>query len=266
MIHGAHIARAGCIGRRAGRLVVPLLLTLSPAAAADPGQLSLQSGAARVALVELYTSQGCSSCPPADRWLSGLQERPGLWRDFVPLAFHVDYWDYIGWRDPFANAAYSQRQRQYARDEGLSTVYTPGVLLNGAEWRDWRRSTLPPSDHAVAGTLTVRRAQGRLQLRYIPAKPDGSGLRAFVAVLGCGLQSRVSAGENRGRELANDFVVLALRQAPMDREGPDYTLTLADPSVEPLPQATAAARLALAVWVTDSARLAPLQAAGGWLD
>ncbi len=84
----------------------------------------------RVSVLELYTSEGCSSCPPADEWLSKLKQDDRLWSEIIPLAFHVDYWDYIGWQDPFANKRYSQRQRQYARDKNVRTVYTPGTLLN----------------------------------------------------------------------------------------------------------------------------------------
>ena len=87
------------------------------------------------ALVELYTSEGCSSCPPADRWLSSLKDDEGLWKEFVPLAFHVDYWDYIGWEDRFADKQYSQRQRRYAHEFSEPTVYTPvyvGPGMNGA--------------------------------------------------------------------------------------------------------------------------------------
>src|SRR5437867_10582189 len=76
--------------------------------------ISFQSQQNRTALLELYTSEGCSSCPPAEAWLSKLKDAPGLWRDFVPIAFHVDYWDSLGWKDPFAIKAYSERQRDYA--------------------------------------------------------------------------------------------------------------------------------------------------------
>ena len=90
-----------------------------------------QSGPLRVNVLELYTSEGCSSCPPADRWLSGLKQDDRLWREIIPIAFHVDYWNYIGWQDRFSSPVYSERQRHYARNKGLSTVYTPGFLLNG---------------------------------------------------------------------------------------------------------------------------------------
>lgn len=99
----------------------------------------IESPPERVALLELYTSEGCSSCPPADRWLSELKTNNELWTRVVPVAFHVDYWDYLGWPDRFAAASFSNRQREYALQGAVSTVYTPGLIYNGSEWRDWRR-------------------------------------------------------------------------------------------------------------------------------
>src|SRR6266704_4673726 len=78
--------------------------------------LTFQSSGEQVALLELYTSEGCSSCPPAETWLSRLKESPGLWKDFVPVAFHVDYWDYLGWRDPWSSKTFIYRQHAYARE------------------------------------------------------------------------------------------------------------------------------------------------------
>ena len=98
--------------------------------------LSYESSAKRTELLELYTSEGCSSCPPADRWLSKLLQDQALWTAFIPVAFHVDYWDYIGWKDRFARSTYSQRQRRYAREQSLRTVYTPGFILNGKPTRN----------------------------------------------------------------------------------------------------------------------------------
>ena len=94
--------------------------------AVDAATCNAVSGASRNSLLELYTSEGCSSCPPADRWLSHLPGDAGV----VPLAFHVDYWDRLGWRDPFAQAAFSQRQR--ARNSGAGWIYTPQVMLDYA--------------------------------------------------------------------------------------------------------------------------------------
>ena len=106
-----------------------IILTQIPFAHA----IDFESGEHKVSLLELYTSEGCSSCPPADRWLSDLKNHHQLWKNVVPVAFHVDYWDYIGWQDRFADGRYSQRQRDFAREQSLTTVYTPGFILNGKE-------------------------------------------------------------------------------------------------------------------------------------
>ncbi len=109
-----------------------LLLSALPAAAADDTR-TFSSGNDRVALVELYTSEGCSSCPPADRWLSRLADDAGLWSEFVPVAFHVDYWDYIGWKDEFADPSNTQRQRGYAAAAGARSIYTPQMVVGGRD-------------------------------------------------------------------------------------------------------------------------------------
>src|SRR5437867_2256011 len=84
---------------------------------------TFQSAREQTALIELYTSEGCSSCPSAETWLSRLKESPGLWKDFVPLAFHVDYWDYLGWRDLWASKSFSDRQRAYAKQWRSDSIY-----------------------------------------------------------------------------------------------------------------------------------------------
>ena len=112
----------------AAALVVP-----AGAAAAGTQVCSAESGAARHTLVELFTSEGCSSCPPADRWLSGLAERD----DLVALAFHVDYWDRLGWTDRFATPRHTQRQHERAAQARSGYVYTPQVLVNGRDFRQW---------------------------------------------------------------------------------------------------------------------------------
>ena len=92
------------MGMRLFLLFVGLPILLS---AAEPRRFT--SGSNQVHLIELFSSEGCSSCPPAEQWLGGLREAPGLWRDFVPVAFHVDYWDRLGWRDRFSSPSYSER-------------------------------------------------------------------------------------------------------------------------------------------------------------
>src|SRR6059036_4275966 len=109
-------------------LLVCLSAIFVPAVNAQNAPLTFQSSGKQPALIELYTSEGCSSCPPAETWLSRLKESPGLWRDFVPMAFHVDYWDYLGWRDPWAAQEFSDRQRAYAQSWRSRRIYTPGFV------------------------------------------------------------------------------------------------------------------------------------------
>ncbi|MFN2476505.1 MAG: DUF1223 domain-containing protein, partial [Chthoniobacterales bacterium] len=87
---------------------------LAPASDARAADKMFESGPNKTRLLELFTSEGCSSCPPAEAWLSQLKDDARLWHDFVPLAFHVDYWDRLGWRDPFASKAWTARQYDYS--------------------------------------------------------------------------------------------------------------------------------------------------------
>jgi hypothetical protein len=225
--------------------------------------LTFQSFGEQTALIELYTSEGCSSCPPAETWLSRLKEAPGLWKDFVPLAFHVDYWDYLGWRDPWASKSFSERQRAYAKQWRSDSIYTPGLVLNGKEWRDWSgRTDAPKSAGVKTGVLTVSSSDtNRWQVNFAPVIPDGVSYEVHAALLASGSSSDVKAGENRGRILRHDFVVLAFVKAPLARSG---DLALGE-FVLGKRRNEAQSSLALAVWITPTGRLEPLQATGGWL-
>ena len=166
----------------------------------------------QVALVELYTSQGCSSCPPADRWLGTLHDRYG--ERVVPLSLHVGYWDYIGWKDPFARREFNERQRLLAAANGSRTVYTPGVFVQGRELSDWSRGAA--LDAAIEAAQR-RPAQATLTLRVesimhsdIGVRLQASapaGARLWLALVESGITTRVKAGENRGETLRNDHVV-----------------------------------------------------------
>jgi hypothetical protein len=241
------------------RTVAVLLLALAAVArAGEP--LNFDSGDRQVRLLELYTSEGCSSCPPADRWLGGLVDDQRLWRELVPVAFHVDYWDYIGWPDRFAAPSFGARQRAHAGNGYVRTVYTPGFVLDGREWRGWfRRQPLPDALRERVGTLSVTLDGDGVTARFAPAASHGA-LELHLAVLGFGLSSEVRAGENHGRTLAHDFVVLGHRRIAMHHAQEVYT------SVTRLPAAgVEAPRLALAAWVSPAGDTAPLQATGGWL-
>lgn len=231
-------------------------------AAADTSQPSavFSSGERQVTLVELYTSEGCSSCPPADRWLSGLKEDSGLWKRFVPIAFHVDYWDYIGWEDRFAQAEYSDRQRQYAAEGGARFVYTPGVFYQGADTQGWRSGGSIATDDAKVGDLTVRVDGSTAAIRFDNLNGDIKKLTAHVAVLGMNLATSVRAGENKGRRLNHDFVALDVVSSRLKRSGTEFT------TVSELPEISSDADgLALAVWVSAAGSQAPIQSVGGYL-
>ena len=163
---------------------------------------TVHSGATVPRLVELYTSEGCSSCPPADRWLSGLKGQPGV----IALAFHVDYWNGLGWPDRFSSPAYTERQKQGVGVNGSRYAYTPQIVVNG---RDWRSASLPAASTEPARVRLAwsRSAAGELQLsaEALPGAP--SHIRLWWARVEDGHQSRVRAGENRGETLRHDSVV-----------------------------------------------------------
>ena len=199
------------------RMLVALAMAMALPPAHAAGCLA-RSGEYTTALVELYTSEGCSSCPPADRWLSSLGERYRAGQ-VVPLALHVDYWDYIGWKDPYAKREFSQRQRRLSMQQRLALVYTPQVLLQGADFRQWgapqfdgalERINAQPARASLE--LEIRRAVGNfLDLRVRADAPDAAeraSAALYVAAYENRLESRVTAGENRGEVLRHDHVVL----------------------------------------------------------
>ncbi len=163
-------------------------------------------------MIELFTSEGCSSCPRADKWLRQLNHTAGLWTDYVPMAFHVDYWNYLGWKDRFSSPSHSNRQRQYQRDGQINSVYTPGFVVSGQEWRGWfsnpslqslqGRVTRPSVPHALK--LDVKDGYYRLSFDGDESEIGG----ANIVLLGMGIKTDVRRGENHGRLLEHDFVVL----------------------------------------------------------
>ncbi|HEX4585307.1 MAG TPA: DUF1223 domain-containing protein [Burkholderiaceae bacterium] len=200
------------------------LMALTSTASAVPDSCRAVSPPYTVALVELYTSQGCSSCPPADRWLSGLTEGRTPLRT-VPLALHVGYWDYIGWKDPFARREFNDRQRRLAERNRSRTVYTPEVFVGATEVADWDRAE---RFGAALAAVNARPAQASIELEahwvaaVAPPEPAAQRLavqvrwsadrsardpQLLLAVKRGGYLTDVQAGENRGERLRNDHVV-----------------------------------------------------------
>ena len=204
------------------------------AAFAAPATCRAVSGPGTLPLVELFTSEGCDSCPPADRWLSAQfpAQRPG--ESAAPaalaLAYHVDYWDGLGWRDRFSSAQFTQRQRDESSAGGASFVYTPQVVVQGHDVRAWNRGL------AAAAITAAERKPPRAEIAVdVTPTADALLVRAnanvmnpqlrknavlWVAYTDSGHVTEVAAGENRGSRLRHDHVVRALHGPyPVDAKG-----------------------------------------------
>ena len=194
-----------------------LAMNCLPPAGAKP-YCESHNTARRVAVVELFTSEGCNSCPPADRWMSSLPSQDFNADRVVPLAFHVDYWDYLGWRDRFAQASFSARQRAQADRGGARFVYTPQLLLNGAEFRrdlidsEFTDRLAKINSRVAAAELHLAQRAGvnevsiELESRVIEASAQRFS-ETYVVLLENNLGNEVRAGENSGKVLRHDFVV-----------------------------------------------------------
>ncbi|SIT38929.1 conserved exported hypothetical protein [Paraburkholderia ribeironis] len=239
---------------RAFALVLALCAGVaSGLASAAAGVCSARSPAHRVALVELYSSEGCDSCPPADRWLSQWKDS-GATQNIVPLALHVDYWNSLGWIDRFSQHRFTERQQTLTQLAGGHTVYTPEVFVAGRELRSWsRRDSFQSRVDQVAGEP----AQAHVALQLTPqtkrafdvdaqfssqAAQAAGSLNAYLAVYENSLSSQVGAGENRGATLHHERVV---RQW-----------------IGPVPLVAGNARISRAIRIDDADVNANLDAAG----
>lgn len=198
-------------------LFLGLIASLSTPLNAAPG-CHVTSPERQTALLELYTSEGCSSCPPTEAWLARLPEAGYDAQQLIPIALHVDYWDYIGWKDPYANPGFTQRQKLHASRNRLNTMYTPQLLLNGNDLRPRQRlKSALSAQKALASiqielsaeytrpsqiTVTTRLASttGRIPKRA----------KLYLALAENSLSSSIKAGENIGRKLRHEHVVRKL--------------------------------------------------------
>jgi hypothetical protein len=185
----------------------------APALAAQ--QCSAQSPAHSVALLELYTSEGCDSCPAADQFVSGLRAAGVAPEQAVVLSLHVDYWDYIGWKDPFSRRVFTERQHWLSDLAGTRTIYTPEIFIGARELRGgvkgWNTG-VPASVKRInqqPARADIHIAIGHLTAGGLPVAVRASAGQAgklYVALVQDGLASDVKQGENRGRTLRHDFV------------------------------------------------------------
>ena len=187
-------------------LVTGLLATLAQAANAVAGACTVRSPRTATPVIELYTSEGCSSCPPADRWLSGWKADPAV----VALAFHVDYWDRLGWKDRFSSPLFTQRQAQQQASNGARFSYTPQVVVDGADRTDWPRVALDPAHRNSAPApidLTLTRDGERVTALVAATAGAPRRVAGYWALTELGHVTTVKAGENEGATLRHDFVV-----------------------------------------------------------
>lgn len=181
--------------------------------AALAAECTAESRPQRVPLLELYTSEGCDSCPPADQWVGDLPRRGLGTAKVVALAFHVDYWDRLGWKDPFGQRRFTERQRLLNNRNAARVIYTPQLVLNG---KDYRRGThdafaarladIGHADAKAAIRIALKPAQDRLTVAGTWSAKDAPQAQGWLALYENRLVSVVTAGENRNRRLHHDFV------------------------------------------------------------
>jgi hypothetical protein len=201
--------------------VLSLCATLLATPATRASECLATSGSQRVALLELYTSEGCDSCPPADRWVNELPARKLTRERVIPLAFHVDYWDQLGWIDLYAQALFSERQRQHSHRRGVSFVVTPQLLLNG---QDYRRGGLFDDFDSRINAINRSKPQAEIRVRMsrsntllvgnvdvsVAGGAEQRRAQVYLALYENNLVTAVNAGENKGHTLKHDFVVRSL--------------------------------------------------------
>ena len=210
-------------------------------------------------MLELYSSESCSSCPPADLWVGTLVNDPKVFKTLFPVVFHVDYWNHLSWKDGLSSDTMTQRQIDLSHQWDKSSVYTPGFIVNGLEWRKWGKDPLPESSGKSPYQLKLAET-GVLQVtvdikRSKIAANNKLILRA--ALLGFGIETNVTDGENTGRKLTHNFVVL-----DWDWKNADTGNKIVMRFKRPKQKYT---KLAAVAWLEEAGNPTPLQVTGGFL-
>ena len=218
-------------------------------------------------LIELYTSDLNSGGNDALRWMSSLGEKEpkALWRDHVPLVMHVSYWNVPGARDTFAQKVFDDFLLRYKKLWNVNRVYAPAMVVNGTEWGGWSRGQdIPAIPSRDVGVLSAdgRKRENHYLVEFVPTqKIDATGLTVHAALLGFGLVSKPSEGDNRGHALTHDFVALAYAEQSFHLS---YGVLTSDFEISPK-KVIRAKKYAVVFWVTPGDEVRPIQATGGYL-
>jgi len=222
----------------------------------------------KVQLIELYTSQGCSSCPPADDLLNKLAPSDQLWKTFIPVAFHVDYWNYLGFSDIYSSRSASQRQRQHYNFGNISSVYTPGFIVAGNEWRGFfAGESVPKQTKQQVGRLRLQLDTSHSLLNMsFNNKSQLKPHHCVFALLGFDQNVQITAGENSGLNLQQSFSVLAFKQTQSHFQNGQHQCHSDIAEFKSLIDNRDKKHLktALVGWI-NSVQQKPIQVTGGWL-
>lgn len=239
------------------RTTIFLILIFALPAFAKNRKKIAASGPNQVHLVELYSSESCSSCPPADKWVSTLKDRAGLWTDFVPVVFHVDYWNDLGWKDGLSSNLMTERQQDVAATWSEPSVYTPAVVVDGREWRQWSTGALPTQKVKTEIQLSIyQEFSNRFEVVVEGLKDSHDSFTVRIAKLGLGISSSITSGENAGKRLTHNFAVLDWDSKAATAQDPHIHFTL---------NGKTAPKMAIAAWIEKNGRPVSLQATGGYL-
>jgi len=219
------------------------------------------SGKLKVSLIELYTSQSCSSCPPAESWLTSLKSSKNLWKRFIPVSYHVSYWNHLHWKDTFSKEQFSRRQRDYHRVI-KGGVYTPQIVLNGKDKKSWRniRKAMGLFNEKIPGNLSVNIDKEYKNAEVIfKSQGHHKDLVCYGAYLESGHPIKVTSGENRGKVIEQDFIVIDLFQKEALKKNNHYSCHL---NIK-INQTKNAKEKSMAFWLINKKTYQVVQATGG---
>ena len=238
---------------------------------AAPGQAAeqwtLESDKTQSAFIELYTSDASSDGNSALAWMSALKSRDSgaLWKQWVPVAFHVSLWDVPGFKDKFAQKPFDDMLLGYRKKWNVRSVYCPTLVVNGTEWAGWSRGQeIPPGNSKEVGVLKVMSSQseGLYAVEFSPAKGlSTQSLVLHAALVGFSLKSKPSDGGNRGHVLSHEFIALNSMERPLKFS---YGVLKANVELSPR-KGVRGQEYAAVFWVRDEETMQPIQAVGGYL-